>query len=347
MRQINYSEAIAEATLQAMEKDATIFVMGEGVEDPKGIFGTTRPAFEKFGSARVFDVPLSENALTGWGTGAAIAGMKPLMVHARNDFLLLAMDQIINHAAKWKYVHGTEVPWTIRAIIGRGWGQAAQHSQGLHSLFAHIPGLKVVMPATPYDAKGLLVSSLFDASPVIFLEHRRLYDIVGPVPPNLYKAPLGVANIIQEGHDVTIVAVSQMVVEAQRAMEKLSAIDVNAELIDLRSVRPLDMETVINSVKKTGRLIICDVGWKQFGISAEIAGRVAEEAFPLLKASPFRIGLPDCPTPCSYSLEEVYYPDYQTVIAGVRQVLPESKQNRFRFLEKGKEREANSFIGPF
>jgi len=347
MRQIKYSEAIAEATAQAMERDSTIFVMGEGVDDPKGIFGTTRLAFEKFGRRRVFDVPLSENALTGWGTGAAIVGMRPLMVHARNDFLLLAMDQIVNHAAKWKYVHGCNVSWTIRAIIGRGWGQAAQHSQALHALFAHIPGLKVVMPATPYDAKGLLVASLFDESPVIILEHRKLYDNVGPVPQEIYEVPLGVASIVKEGHQATIVVVSQMLVEAQRAVEILSGVGIHVELIDLRSIRPLDIETVVNSVKKTGRLIVCDIGWKHFGVSGEIVSQTIEKAFHFLKVPPLRIGLPDCPTPGSHALEEVYYPDYHAIIAGLKRLLPEDQQDKIPFLSKKEKRAEAEFVGPF
>jgi pyruvate dehydrogenase E1 component beta subunit len=347
MRTLKYCEAIAEATVQAMEKDDTIFVMGEGVDDSKGIFGTTRPAFERFGYKRVFDTPLSENGITGWGTGAALMGLKPLMVHARNDFLLLAMDQIVNHAAKWQYMHGRNVPWTIRGIIGRSWGQAAQHSQALQPLFAYFPGLKVVMPSTPRDAKGLLIASLFDPSPVIFLEHRKLFNLTGDVPPEMYEIPLGKANIVKEVGDVTIVAVSQMVIEATRAAEKLLDIGVDAEVIDLRSIRPLDSETLIESVRKTGRLVVCDVGWKLFGISGEIVSGVVEKAFAALKAPPIRIGLPDCPTPCSYALEEIYYPDFQAIIAAVKRVLPKSDHNKFEFLPKEKEQEVLEFFGPF
>jgi len=185
MREITFNEAIAEALVQTMQYNSNVFIMGEGVDDSKGIFGTTKSAYEKF-PERVFDTPLSENALTGWGTGAALGGMRPVMVHARIDFLMLAMDQIINHAAKWNYMHGLSVPWTIRTIVGRGWGQGAQHSQALHPLFAHIPGLKVVAPSDAFSAKGLLISSILDDSPVIFIEHRWLEDKVSSVPEDFY-----------------------------------------------------------------------------------------------------------------------------------------------------------------
>ena len=196
MRQLKYREAIDEATRQAMAKDERIFVMGVGVDDPKGIFGTTRGAFEQFGGTRVFDTPLSEAALTGMGVGAAMRGFHPLLVHARNDFLLLTMDQIVNNAAKWRYMCGGKlrVPLTIRAIIGRGWGQAAQHSQSLQAMFAHVPGLSVIMPSSPADAKGLLMTALSSDGPVICLEHRWLYDKSGPVPEDPYYTPLGVGT---------------------------------------------------------------------------------------------------------------------------------------------------------
>ena len=345
-RLIRYREAIAEATVQSMDRDESIFVMGESADDPLGIFGTTRLAFEKFGGHRVFDVPLSENALTGWGTGAAISGMKPLMVHQRNDFLLLALDQVINHAAKWKYIHGRSVPWTIRAIIGKRWGQAAQHSQALQALFAHVPGLKVVLPASPYDAKGLLAASLFDDSPVICLEHRGLYETMGVVPEEYYEVPLGVAKLVRTGKDVTVVAISEMVSQAQIAAEKLSDMGVDAEIIDLRCVRPLDLDVLVTSVKKTGHLISCDVGWTQFGISAEVVCCVAERAHEFLKKAPVRIGLPDCPTPCSYALEEVYYPDNQDIVAAAAKLFSLAVKDKCDRSQQEKSGVAD-FVGPF
>ena len=184
VREIKYVEAISEAHIQSMEKDPSVFIMGVGVDDPNGIFGSTREAFKKFGSKRVFETPMSENALTGIGIGASLCGLRPVLVHARNDFLLLTMDQIVNHAAKWRYMAGGKlsVPFLIRAIIGRGWGQAAQHSQSLQALFAHVPGLQVIMPSTPYDAKGLILASMESNHTTICIEHRWLYDKTGPVP---------------------------------------------------------------------------------------------------------------------------------------------------------------------
>lgn len=347
MRQLKYREAIAEATLQAMRKDKTVFVMGEGVDDPKGIFGTTRLAYEAFGGERVFDVPLCENSQTGWGTGAALMGMKPVMVHARNDFVLLAMDQIANHAAKWNYLNRMRASWTMRTIIGRGWGQAAQHSQSLQATFAHFPGLKVVMPATPYDAKGLLIAAIFDPSPVIVIEHRKLYEKAGNVPKEFYKVPLGRANVLKSGRDVTIVAVSDMVRESLKAIEALEGSRLEVELIDVRTIKPLDAGTIIRSVKKTGRLVVCDTSWIQFGVSAEISSVVCENAFKYLKAPIIRIGLPDCPTPCSYSLEEVFYPDHLDIIDAVKRVLSDEKAKMLNSFKIKKIHEVDTFKGPF
>ncbi len=347
MRQIKYSEALSEGLVQAMTKDKTVFVMGQSCgTDPKAMFGTIDAAFQKFGDKRVFDLPLSEAGITGWGTGAAIAGLKPVMTHHRDDFLLLAADQIINLAAKWMYIHKTPVPWTIRAIVGRGWGQSAQHSQSLQSIFAHIPGLKVAMPATPYDAKGLLISSIFEPCPVIVIEHRRLYDQLGPVPKSFFTVPLGKANVLSKGVDLTIVAISQMVIEAQLAANALKKAGISVEVIDLRTIRPLDKKTIINSVKKTGRLIICDTGWIQFGTSAEIAALVSEEAFEYLKAPIKRIGLPDSPTPASYELEKFFYPGVVDILKAASEILPKQMRNKFRDFATT-DKEMNKFIGIF
>jgi pyruvate dehydrogenase E1 component beta subunit len=323
MREILYREAIDEGTRQAMAKDATIFVMGVGVDDPNGIFGTTRGAYLEFGSRRVFDTPLSEATLTGAAVGAALGGFHPMLVHARNDFLLLTMDQIVNNAAKWRYMSGGKlrVPVTIRAIIGRGWGQAAQHSQSLQAMFAHVPGLAVVMPATPGDAKGLLISALTADYPVICLEHRWLYDTKGPVPEEPYAVPIGRAAVLRAGQDVTIVAVSHMIREALDAAQTLEADGVSAEVVDLRSVRPLDSDLVSESVRRTGRLVIADTGWRSFGVGAEVAARIGEACFGVLKAPIRRVALPDVPTPCSPALERVYYPGAQEIADAVRSTL--------------------------
>ncbi len=315
-KNLKFNEAIGEALVQIMDVDNKVFVMGEGVDSPTGIFGTTKPAHKKFPD-RVFDTPLSEHGLTGWGSGAALDGMRPVMVHARIDFLMLAMDQIINHAAKWNYMQGgdSKVPWTIRAIIGRGWGNGAQHTQSLQSLFAHIPGLKVVMPSNAYNAKGLLISAIKDDAPVIFIEHRWLGEKESLVPEELYSMPLGRALIPKEGCDLTIVSYSYMTFEALKAVDELSKIyGISAELVDLCSLRPLDSPTIINSVRKTKRLLVADLGWKLFGVGAEIIALTAENCFSSLKTAPIRIALPDCPTPADPLLEKHYYPGSKEIV---------------------------------
>jgi acetoin:2,6-dichlorophenolindophenol oxidoreductase subunit beta len=323
MRELKYREALDEATRQAMAKDERVFVMGVGVADPKGIFGTTRGAFEQFGSERVLETPLSEAALTGMAAGAAMRGFHPLLVHARNDFLLLTMDQIVNNAAKWRYMCGgkLKVPVTIRAIIGRGWGQAAQHSQSLQAMFAHVPGLAVIMPTTPADAKGLLMTALSSDCPVICLEHRWLYDKSGPVAEEPYYTPLGVGAVVRPGRDVTIVAVSHMVLEALQAAETLAKEGIEAEVVDPRTLRPLDSALICRSATKTRRLVIADTGWRSYGVSAEIAARAGEELWGVLKAPIKRVALPDVPTPGSSALEAAYYPGPAAIVAAVKQCL--------------------------
>jgi acetoin:2,6-dichlorophenolindophenol oxidoreductase subunit beta len=320
MRALKYSEALAEATVQAMQENPRVFLMGEGVDDPKGVFGTTSLALEKFGPSRIFDSPLSECAMTGIGIGAAIEGYPCVMVHMRNEFLLLAMDQIVNHAAKWHYMFGGQmkVPVTLRSIVGRGWGQAAQHSQSLHGLFAQIPGLKVVLPSNAYDAKGLLLAAIRDPSPTIVIEHRWLYDKTADVPEPPYEVPLGSAKVAAEGRDLTCVAVSYQVIEALEARDLLGKEGIEMEVIDLRSVRPLDKQTLLASVRKTGRLLITDTANTSGGISGEIAAVVCEEAFASLKTGIVRIALPEAPTPCSSVLEEVYYPKVSDLVASAR-----------------------------
>lgn len=322
-RQITYHQALAEAVCQMMEADERVFIFGEGVPDPKVIFGSTTGLRERFGRERVFDMPLSENGMTGVAIGAALAGMRPVMTHQRIDFTLLAMDQIVNHAAKRCYTSAgsQSVPITIRTIIGRGWGQGSQHSQSLHSLYAHVPGLKVVMPVTPYDAKGLLIASIEDNNPVVFIEHRWLYNIKGPVPEKQYRVPLGQAKVFREGRDLTIVAVSYMVLEAFRAAEMLAADGIEAEVVDVRTLRPLDETTVLGSVKKTGRLIVADTGWASVGFSAEIMARVAENLHGALKCAPKRITSPDCPAPTTPALANLYYPRAVHIMAAARQML--------------------------
>ncbi|MBI5787364.1 MAG: alpha-ketoacid dehydrogenase subunit beta [Candidatus Schekmanbacteria bacterium] len=323
LRGISYREAIREAQRQMMEKDERVFILGEGVDDPGGIFGTTSGLGERFGQERVMDVAIAENGITGVAIGAAMAGMKPVFVHMRMDFLPMCMDQIFNHAAKWYYMTGgaVNVPIVIRSIIGRGWGSAAQHSQALHALFTHIPGLKVAIPSTPYDAKGLLIGALEDGNPVMFVEHRWVYDYVGYVPEEIYKIPLGKGVIRKPGRDITIVAISQMVYEAMKAAKVLAAEGIDVEVIDPRSLKPLDEELIFESVKKTGHLLIADVACKTGGVGAEIACRVCESVLEYLKAPVARVNFPDVPTPCSPVLEEAFYPSSTDIINSIKRVI--------------------------
>lgn len=311
MRELKYSQALSEGLVQAMERDPAIFVAGIAVDYPSGVFGTTVEALRRFGPQRVFDTPAMENALTGMAVGAAAVGKRPFLVHPRNDFMFLAYDNLINLAAKWKYMFGGgagPMPVAVRAVIGRGWGQGATHSQSLQSTLAHFPGLNVVMPASPQDAKGLTVAALTADSPTVILEYRSLYDTVGDVPEEFYATPIGKAAVVHPGTDLTIVASSVMVVEALTAARSLAAEGVSAEVVDIRSLRPLDEETILASVRKTGRLMVADTSWETYGMVSEIAALAAEKAFSRLRAPVRRVALPDCPAPVSKSLEDVFYP---------------------------------------
>ena len=345
MREIKYFEAINEALRHAMEQDDSVFLMGLGVDDPKGIFGSTLGLWQRFGRERVFDMPIAENGMTGIAIGAALAGMRPVMSHQRMDFMLYCMDQLINHAAKWRYMSGglLRVPLTVRAIIGRGWGQGAQHAQSLQAFFAHVPGLKVVMPASPYDVKGLLLASIADDNPVIFIEHRRLYDLTGPVPEEPYTVPLGKGVIRREGKDVTIVATSYMVPEAEQAADALAAEGIEVELIDPRTLKPLDEALILNSVKKTGRLVVADNAPKTAGFGAEIAARVAYAAFASLKAQIVRVAFPDVPTPTTIALEQAFYPGPEDIVAAVKEVVLGESQDTSALTKTSKD----EFTGPF
>ncbi|MBW2993638.1 alpha-ketoacid dehydrogenase subunit beta [Candidatus Woesearchaeota archaeon] len=323
MRNLKYNEAIREAQKQMMELDDSVFIFGEGVDDAGGIFGTSLDLAKYFGEERVFDIPLSENCLTGIGIGAALSGMKPIMVHQRMDFLLLAMDQIINHAAKWRYMLGGEgeIPLVIRSIIGRGWGEACQHTQSLQALFMHVPGLKVIMPSNPYDAKGLLISAIKDRNPVIFIEHKKLRDLEQEVPEEIYEVPIGKGKIVRGGRDVTIVATSLMVQESLAAADELEKEGIKIEIIDPRTLVPLDKDLIIESVKKTGRLIVADTGWITCGFCSEVSAIIAEDAFDYLKSQIKRIGLKHVPTPSSSILEKEYYPSPEDIILAVKSLL--------------------------
>lgn len=316
-RQITYSQALNEAIDLSLTRDPRVYVIGLGASDPDGVFGTTRNLAKKYGPRRVIDMPVSESAMTGILLGSALVGMRPVMSHVRLEFSILAMDQICNQAAKWHYMFGGQgaAPVTIRMIVGRGWGQGPQHSQSLHAWFTHIPGLKVVMPSTVSDAKGLLMASIADDNPVIFIEHRWLYNLRGHVPEGEYLVPLGQPRIARAGRDVTIVASSYSTLEALRAAERLAAEGIDAEVIDLRTLTPLDDSKILESIKRTGHLVVADQGTLTSGFAAEIVARVTEKAFRDLKSAPIRITLPDLPTPTTRALSNYYYPTIGHIVA--------------------------------
>lgn len=305
-----------------MSSDDSVFLMGQGVKSPWYVGNTSRGLLEKYGPERVIDTPVSENAVTGAGVGAAIAGMRPVIVHPRMDFMMYALDPIINEAANWHYMFGgkSSVPVVVWGIINRGGEQAAQHSQAIHAIFAHIPGLKVVMPSTPYDAKGLMISAIRDDNPVIYIDDRWLYGLEENVPEDVYSVPIGKGVIRKKGKDVTIVSVSYMALESHKAAKELSEMGIDVELIDLRTVKPLDTPLILKSVEKTGRLVIADGGWRTCGIGAEIAALVSEYAFKFLKAPIKRISLPDSPAPSSPVLEKAYYKTSIDIIHAVKEV---------------------------
>ncbi len=317
MREISYIEAIREALDQSMAQDNQVIVIGEGVPDPKNIFNSTKGLQEKFGNQRVFDMPLSENGMTGICIGAAIRGLRPVLVHQRVDFALLSLDQIINNAAKWHYMFNgkASVPMVIRMIIGRGWGQGPQHSQSYQAMFAQIPGLKVVMPTTAQDAKGMLIAAIKDNNPVIFIEHRWVHHVTDYVPENLYETALDKARIIKKGKDITIAAFSYMVFEAIIAAEALEKfLGISVEVIDMRSVRPLDIETVVASINKTKYLIVADTAYAFGSIASELITSILNICFEILKKAPVKICSPDFPTPSSPSMTKDYYPTPKTII---------------------------------
>ena len=329
MRQLSYAGAIREAHSQLLASDPRAFIIGQGLWSPWYAGTSMKDLDKQFGRERVIDSPVSENATTGAAIGAAIAGMRPIVFHPRMDFMLLAVDTIVNQAANWSYVFGgkTGVPIVIRAVISRRGEQGAQHSQALQAMFAHIPGLKVVMPSTAYDAKGLLIAASRDGNPVMYIDDRALYEEEGDVPEEMYEVPIGSANICEEGGDVTLVATSSMVPLARKSVAELRSHGVFPEVIDLRSIKPWDVECVLKSVRKTGRLIVVDEAWKTCGIGAEIAATVADRAFAALRSPVRRIALPDAPAPSSQVLEQVYYVTEQQIVAEVLQLVGSSRAN--------------------
>lgn len=343
-RILSYPAALNEATVQEMEADERVLILGQGVDDPKGILGTTTGILEKFGPKRIFDVPLAEDGITGIALGAAIAGLRPVHIHIRNDFMLLAMNQIVNMAAKMRYMYGGahSAPMVIRASIGKSWGQGPQHSQSLYPMLMNVPGLRIVAPTTPYDAKGILATSIQCDDPVIFIEHRALYYQHGNVPKERYSLPLGKSRTLAEGSDITLVGVSQMAVECLRASRCLADIGIRAHVIDPVSIAPLDMESIYQSVKKTGHLIVVDNAWIESGLGSEIIAKCHEHSNLPFKAT--RLGFAPTPCPTTPSLEDAFYIDAIKISQVANQML---KGNHLWKPTKNFTREEVEFKGPF
>lgn len=316
-RTLSYVDAVREATDLEMERDDSVIVFGLDVDDPKAIQGTTRGLAEKYGPGRVFGTPLSEDAMTGAAIGMALAGLRPIHVHIRMDFLMLAMNQLVNVAAKSRYMYGGQVhvPIVIRSMVGKSWGQGAQHSQALYSFFMHVPGFKVVAPTTPYDAKGCLIHAVRDNDPVIYVEHRILHFQKGPVPAGYYTVSPGRARVTAAGTDITLVGISHMQVECLRARRYLESVGISAEVIDPIWLSPLDIDTIVGSVRRTGRLCVVDNGWTTCGASAEIAARVVERLQGVTEVRIHRMGFAPVTCPPTPTLEELFYPNARTIAA--------------------------------
>jgi pyruvate/2-oxoglutarate/acetoin dehydrogenase E1 component len=322
-RTLSFVEAVRDAADLEMSRDPSVVLFGLDVDDPKAIQGTTRGLAEKYGTERVFGTPLSEDAMTGAAIGMALAGLRPIHVHIRMDFLMLAMNQLVNVAAKSHYMYGgrVSIPLVIRAMIGKSWGQGAQHSQGLHGMFMHVPGIKVVAPSTPYDAKGCLVAAIRDDNPVVYVEHRLLHFQKGPVPEAAYAVAPGKARIARAGDDVTIVGISYMQVEALRAAKYLEDVGVKSEVIDPIWLSPLDIDTIVESVEKTGRLLVVDTAWTNCGAAAEIVARVAERVQGVRDLKVKRMGFAPTTCPTTTTLEELYYPNARTIASAARDLV--------------------------
>jgi pyruvate/2-oxoglutarate/acetoin dehydrogenase E1 component len=319
-RVITFGEALNEAHRLEMARDHNVVVFGENVSS--GWRVATRGLREEFGRERVRDAPITETAFIGMGVGASILGVRPIVELMLVDFGLVAMDQILNQMAKSRYMSGgaVNVPMTLRAIYGAGTSAGATHSESLYSIFAHMPGMKVAVPSNPYDAKGLLISSIRDNNPVLFMEHRLLYDVEGPVPEGPYKIPLGVANLVREGSDVTIVATGLMVGKAVEASDRLKP-DISVEVIDPRTLVPLDEEAILRSVQKTGRLVVVDEDYERCGFSAEVAAIAAEKAFRHLTSPVIRVATPNVPIPFSPVLEKHLLPSTDKIVRAVKSLL--------------------------
>lgn len=347
-RTLTYAEAVFEATRLEMRRDPDVFVMGQGVDDARGMFGTTLGLHAEFGRDRSFDVPLAEDAMTGVGIGAALLGMRPIQVHQRMDFVLLCMNQLVNMAAKMSYMFAGahRVPMVVRAIIGRSWGQGAQHSQAFHSYFMHVPGLRVVAPTTPHDAKGCLTTAIRDDNPVIMIEHRMLHGVRGIVPEHSYEVPYGRARCLTQGDDVTLVGISHMALECVRAKHLLLDVGIAAEVIDPVSLSPLDVDAIAASVERTGRLVVVDTGWLSCGASAEILSRVFERIGERRAFVGRRLGYLPTPCPTTRVLENLYYPSPRSIAEAAYRLVRGRAAAEWQPPEADS-REVAEFRGPF
>lgn len=321
-RLITYAAAIREGQAELLQSNDEVVILGLGVPGPTGIFGTSIGLQEEFGEQRVLDIPAAENGVTGITLGMALMGMRPILVHQRLDFAVLSLEPIVNQAAKWHYMYGghATAPLTIRMIVGRGWGQGPQHSQSLQAWFGHVPGLRVMMPATAADAKGMLVTAVQGDSPTIIIEHRWLYDTIGEVPEGLYETPVGKAKVRRQGTDITLVGTSYMVLECIAAAERLEEVGVSAEVIDLSSISPIDEDTIIESVTRTRRILVADTGHAEFGVGAEVVARVCLRMADKLHANPVRVGLPFAPSPTTSALANIYFPTARDIVDQVGQM---------------------------
>jgi len=321
-RQLTYAEAINEGLRQAMELSSDVIVMGQLVDYKPGIFGTTKGLVDCFGRDRVLDFPVAENIMTSTAIGASLTGIRPVIVHQRLDFIMYSLDAIVNWLSLWYFKTNGEsrLPVTIRAIVGKGWGQAAQHSKSLHTWFAHLPGIKVAVPSTAYDAKGLLLESIFGENPAIIIENRSLFSQIDCVPQMPYRVRFGQAAVRRKGKDLTIVAIGMMVPISLRVAQRLTLESIDAEVIDIRTLSPLDDTTILNSVSNTKRLVVVDPAWQSFGAAAEIITRTCLKLSNKMKSKPIRISFPDSHTPMSHILEEIYYVNEETMMDKIREM---------------------------
>jgi len=322
-RRLTLSQAVNEAIAEELRRDPSVFLIGEDVAEAGTPFKVLSGLVDEFGAERILDSPISEAGITGIGLGAAMTGMRPIVDIMFGDFMTLVMDQLVNQAAKIHYMSGgrLKAPLTVRTTLGATRRSAAQHSQSLHALVAHVPGLKVVLPSTPYDAKGLFKSAIRDDNPVVVFEDKMMFAVEGPVPEEEYVLPLGVADVKREGEDITLVATSSMVYVALDAAEQLAADGVNAEVVDPRTLVPLDRETIVASARKTGHAIVVDEGHRGYGAGAELAALIAEDAFYDLDAPVRRLCARDVPIPFSPALEDLTVPTADTVAAEARDLV--------------------------